>query len=253
MRMRLRAMVVIAIWGCAALAFAADKTVKIATGEWAPYTSESLPGYGLAAEIVTAAFHEVGYKSEFSWLPWERCEESLLAGEHFGAIPYVKTPERSAKFDWTDQIFETQDKFFFNKTRNPQLAKLEYKSLAGLKSFRVVGLNGYHYMQSFQQAGLNIEWAASEESALEMLERGRVDLYLNTETLFYDLVNKKMPGKRGLFSAMEPSYSKDLNYIMVSRTYKDAAKIRLEFNRGLKIITANGVLKKIQEKYSGRT
>ncbi len=48
------------------------KPVRLATLEWPPYTSQSLPDGGLTGHIVKRAFAEAGLEVEFDFYPWQR-------------------------------------------------------------------------------------------------------------------------------------------------------------------------------------
>ncbi len=43
----------------------ARDSIRITTGEWPPYISESLPGYGVVSRIVTEAFKLENIRVEF--------------------------------------------------------------------------------------------------------------------------------------------------------------------------------------------
>jgi len=53
-------------------ATADDKVVRLATLEWAPYTSESARHDGATTEVVRRAFEAMGYQLEVVFYPWER-------------------------------------------------------------------------------------------------------------------------------------------------------------------------------------
>jgi len=45
------------------------REVVLATGEWPPYTSEHMKGYGIFTEIVAAVFSEMGVKPVYHFNP----------------------------------------------------------------------------------------------------------------------------------------------------------------------------------------
>ncbi|MFW5837871.1 MAG: hypothetical protein ACOCVM_07660, partial [Desulfovibrionaceae bacterium] len=99
--MRLRFFTVLAL-GCllfAATPFAAGQTLTLATGEWAPYVSKSLPGEGFTTEIVLAACEAAGLEAAIEFGAWSRASGRVEAGEIFAAYPYMPTPDR-AEYAW---------------------------------------------------------------------------------------------------------------------------------------------------------
>lgn len=58
-----------------------SETVKIATGDFPPWTSESLPHGGFINRVVSSAFKLSGVDVEFHYLPWKRALEATKVGQ----------------------------------------------------------------------------------------------------------------------------------------------------------------------------
>jgi polar amino acid transport system substrate-binding protein len=54
------------------------KSIKLATGEWAPYTGQNLPEYGKTSAIVTHVLRNMGYQPEFQFMPWSNAESRSI-------------------------------------------------------------------------------------------------------------------------------------------------------------------------------
>ena len=52
----------------------------IGTNEYPPYVSKSLKNLGLVPSILTKVFKDAGFKVEYKYFPWKRCEMLLLKG-----------------------------------------------------------------------------------------------------------------------------------------------------------------------------
>ena len=63
----------------------AAETVEITTGEYAPWTSESLKHGGFSTHIITEAFKLEGYEVNFTFYPWKRVYEAAKDGKRFHA------------------------------------------------------------------------------------------------------------------------------------------------------------------------
>jgi len=79
-------------------AHASADTVTLVTGEWVPYTSEKMEGYGFITEIVSEVFKEMGAEAEYKFYPWRRCYHLVKSGKVWGAFPYSHTEERQRRF-----------------------------------------------------------------------------------------------------------------------------------------------------------
>lgn len=53
----------------------AQTAIQIATLEWPPYVGASLPGDGVTAAVLQAAFRSSGYAPTISYMPWKRAVE----------------------------------------------------------------------------------------------------------------------------------------------------------------------------------
>ena len=67
----------------------AQETVRIASGEYAPWTSKNIKGAGFTNHVISEAFARVGYRVEFEYYPWKRAFKSAKTGEKFHATSYT--------------------------------------------------------------------------------------------------------------------------------------------------------------------
>ena len=85
--------------------FAHAKIVKIANGEWPPYTSSKLKHGGFLTHIVKEAFETQGYTVQFSYLSWNRGFEMTRLGFFDSTIGWTKNKEREKHFFFSEPIF----------------------------------------------------------------------------------------------------------------------------------------------------
>jgi hypothetical protein len=92
--------------------------VNLASGEWAPYSGEDLPDYGVASSIVTTVLAHLGHTAQLHFMPWEQAESLALAGERSEDIratfPYINVGERDRDFYFSLPIFDVEYGIFFN-------------------------------------------------------------------------------------------------------------------------------------------
>ncbi len=145
----------------------AQEELPLATGEWPPYTSEHLEGYGFFTELMTAIVHEMGMTPKYVFYPWKRCEQTTLAGEVFGAFPYAVTETRQQDFDFSDLIMKNNVLFFYHKKHLTQ--KPEVTTLKDLEPYLIGGALGYNYVPAFTEAGLRVDYVDTDEQNVKKL------------------------------------------------------------------------------------
>ncbi len=223
-------------------------TVKLATGEWDPYTTEKTETKGFVTEIISAAFLAVNIQPVYVFLPWKRCESNLDNGTVFGIFPYVSSPERIAHYIFSDKIAFSTGRFFYKKDKfkNP----LNYENLTDLKNYSIGGTLGYWYEKDFTTAGLKTEYVAGDELNFRKLLGDRVDAVVADELVGWELIKKIDAKAVDTIATMQKPLNRSELHIMVSKKYPDTPEILKQFNSGLEIIKKNGIYKKILVKYN---
>lgn len=224
-----------------------DQTVILATGDWAPYTSETMENYGAFTEIVSAVFKEMGTPVKYVFYPWNRAEEEVKAGRAFAAFPYIQTEERLKEYDFSDPVFVSTGKLFYMPKK--QQSEITYDKLQDLLSFRVGGVLGYWYEAPFKEAGLQTEYVSSDELNIQKLYLGRVDLAASEELVGWALIKKLYPQEVDQFATVDKPLNEDPLRLLVSRKYPASAELIQKFNAALKTINENGIMQQILIKY----
>lgn len=233
---------------------AEDKILPLATGEWPPYTSEQLAGYGYLTEIVTAVVHEMGMKPEYFFCPWVRCERLTRIGEVFGTFPYAVTEVRKMDFEFSDYIVKNRVSFFYNKKHLKN--KIKLKSLKDLKNYLIGGVKGYSYVPQFTNAGLNVDYADVDEQSVLKLYFNRIDIAVIDLMQGWFLIKKNFPDEIELFATfekslgdVEPSLKEGDSHLMISRKYPDSKKLHRLFDQALIRIKRKGIYQAILKKH----
>ncbi|MCG8686016.1 MAG: transporter substrate-binding domain-containing protein [Desulfobacterales bacterium] len=222
------------------------QTLTLTTGEWAPYTSESMEGKGVFTEIVTAVFNEMGKAPNYKFYPWKRCESIVGNGKAFAAFPYIITEERKAKFAFSDTVMASREMFFYFGDR---LDGVEWQALEDLKPYKIGGTIGYHYEKAFNAAGLDVDYNPKEIASIKKLHAGRVDLVPVDEIVGRQLIKATFPQETGKFKMLaKPNTANDLR-LMINKNDASAMAMLKEFNKALAAIKANGKYQAILEKY----
>lgn len=226
----------------------AAQRVILVTGEWAPYTSEKMPGYGFFTEILSAVFKEARLDVEYKFLPWLRGEKEVKEGQAFAAFPYIITDERKQTFDFSDPIANSTGRFFYLKSR--MKSEVNWEKFADLQSYSIAGTLGYWYQKNFNEAGLKVIYTATDLQGIKMLKAGRVDLLATEELVAWELIKENLPKDADKFAVVKKPLNKDELRLMVSRSYPEAAAINKKVNEAIKRIKQKGIYSAILKKYN---
>jgi hypothetical protein len=123
------------------------KSVHLASGEWAPYSGESLADKGVASVIIEYVFAQMGYQTQFQFMPWtlaqSRAEQSQRNNQIRGIFPYVYSVQRDSQFYFSDSIIDIPFGVFFHLQHSPEAQHISHHKQ--LSKFAVITLQGYHY------------------------------------------------------------------------------------------------------------
>jgi len=92
-----------------------EEKLPLATGEWKPFTSAEMEGYGFFTKIITTAFKEAGIDIQYDFYPWKRCEAYIQTGKSFAAFPYSITVKRKTFAYFSDPVSEATTVFSITK------------------------------------------------------------------------------------------------------------------------------------------
>jgi polar amino acid transport system substrate-binding protein len=224
------------------------KTVDLATGEWEPYTSESMPSKGAFTEIVSAAFQDMGIKPRYGFYPWKRAEIMTQYGEIFAVFPYKITDERKLVYHFSDPVMKSTGRFFYYKKYTPQ--EPLFRKLSDLSSIKIGGVLGYWYEPLFTKEKLSMEYVATDSQNLMKLYSNRVQLMACDELVGWAMIKKKYPNEVTRFGTLSTPMNQDDLRLMVSQSYPNSIEILKAFNASLHKLKKNGKIAAILEKYN---
>ena len=220
-------------------------TLKLATGEWTPYSSETLEGYGFITEIVSKVLKDMEITPEYEFHPWDRCYSLVKRGKVWAAFPYSYTEKRAAEVLFSETIGESTTKFFYYDRQQ----SIPYEGLEDLRPYKIAGVKGYFYEQAFQDAGLEVSYTSDEISALKRLSAGRVDLMPLNELVGWALIRKLFPADIKKFGVLEKAYDTSELKLIVSKEYAGGEELLQQFNDRLQQVKQTDAYRAILIKY----
>lgn len=228
---------------------AADVQVVFATGEWPPYTSESLPDYGAATALVSAISKAGGIEPVYRFYPWKRAELKVAQGDVFAAFPYAISKERKTTYDFSEVLFYGVNVFVYYQKQLKADVPLTYQSLDDLHGYRVGCISGSFLYSLLEKAGLNYEPTTTIDQSLQKLVAGRLDLIIDNQDVIFHAVQRLYPNEMYHFKTLPIPLEKTPTALLVSREYPGSKAILNKFNKGLSIIKKNGEYDRIISKY----
>lgn len=207
----------------------AQDSLPLATGEWAPFTSQELPTQGVVTVLVREVFDRMGQEPDITFYPWNRCYDLVLSGKVWGAFPYSWTKGRAKEVLFSEPLGYSESGWFYVGD-----APLEtYRELSDLEGLRIGGVTGYFYQEALDGAGLNVSYAPDEASALRMLLAGRVDLVPMNVLVAKGIIAKHLPDRASEIKLLAELYSRNDLRMIVSPSYPNAQEILKAFNAAL--------------------
>jgi polar amino acid transport system substrate-binding protein len=234
--------------------FAQGTEVHFATGEWTPYTSDKMPGFGPVAEVVTAACAASGLTASYEFVPWKRAEQEVVDGNVFAAFPYFIIPARTARPDiyaYSDSLFSSVYCVLYYKKnpRTPRPAKFERAE--DLRGYTVGVLAGSPIVTTvLDKAGIKYEETTDVEASVAKLVLGRVDFVIEERAVVWEVVKTAFPGQLGDFAFLDRTFTpRQTTHLLVSRKFPRSDALLAKFNEGLRKIKADGTLRAIYDRY----
>lgn len=214
--------------------------ITLASGEWAPYTSENLKYEGIASRIVREAFVSQGIGVEYVYLPWKRSIEEAKEGKWHGTFPWLKNEERAQDFYFSYPIAQENVLFFHLKDND-----FDWKTIADLEGYKIGGTVGYYYGEEFDEAEkigqLVIERAAEDAMNIQKLAAKRIDLAICEIDVGYELIEKLFSKEEAEKITHHPkSISTNSLHLLLSKKVEDNDELVLLFNKGLKELNESG-------------
>lgn len=233
--------------GCTPLR-AADQnptTIRIAIGEWPPYTSEKLNGYGFGAKLISEAFAAAGVKVTYVFYPWNRSLELARRGSVEATGTWFESADRRADFHLSEPLYDSAFLLYYLKEK-----AIDWQTIDDLKGLKVGATTGYFYGEAFahaEKAGeITVIRASSDETNLKNLLRGRLDAFpLDQQVAEYMLANDLPAADAARIGINAIAVHSRPQHLLISRKAANGEALIRLFNRGLATIRNNGVYERI--------
>ncbi|WP_080801376.1 substrate-binding periplasmic protein [Desulfamplus magnetovallimortis] len=160
--------------GIALSGYAQDNSVRISSGEYAPWTSASAPHGGFVNHLISEAFKQKGYTVSFDYLPWKRAYLMAKNGEYQATSFWADTEKEYSEFFYRS-LPVMQAKVVFFHLRSKPMRKWE--KMTDLKDYRIGTMIGETSTKMLEDAGLKVDNAPKTEHCFKKLLAGRIDIF----------------------------------------------------------------------------
>lgn len=233
----------IAMLVCLTLSFdiSAREKIRLTTGEWAPYTSESLDNKGLFAQITIEAFATQDVEVQLGFFPWQRVYQLSRTGEWDGTIAYAKTAERDQYYIYSEPVY-TGNYVLFHLKGHP-LKWQKYTDLAEIKiaATRGFGGMGQEFLEAEAKKVINVDRLASDDQSFNMLMLNRVQAVASDLEVGYVLINKLFgPDKSAQITYSSRIIQQSKYHLVLAKNLKKNEELMKKFNTGLALLKQSG-------------
>jgi len=148
-----------------------SKVVRLASGDWYPYTS-SEEGQGLVEKVVARAFAIEGYEVVIEYYPWVRSAKLVRYSKLDGTFPWYSNDERQRQYTISKEaILHADTLMFYHKD-----VVLEWDAISDLAKYEVGSVPGYASTKILEDNNVKTISATSMEENILKLYRHRIDV-----------------------------------------------------------------------------
>lgn len=220
------------------------KPVRILTGEWAPYISQSFREGGISCHVVREAFASQGYAVEYEWtMPWiERVYELAKRGDYDATMAWRATPVRLEHFvSSAEPVMENRYVFFHLRER-----PFDWRRFSDLKGIPISGTRSFNYGDHFKQADadglLDVRWSDTTKASFEKLFSKETRLVAHDQGVGHeDLRAHFSPADNARITYHPRMTDHHLSNVIFPRVQLERSlELRDVFDHGLAAITRSG-------------
>lgn len=217
------------------------ESLRMVADQWPPYVDESLPGRGLAIDLVATVFSRAGYNTRLTVDAWSRALEGSRIGVYDVVANIWYTEERARELDYSDPYLVNDIRLIKKKESDIQFNRLD--DLKG----RLIGVvKDYAYPKDFAASDKLIKISNNAIlPALNELVRGQYDLVVGDKNVIDFTLQKFLPNESKNLEFLSKSLGQSKLYVAVSKANPRHKQIVADFNRALRAMKKDGSYQQI--------
>lgn len=215
--------------------------VKLATLEWPPYTSPSLPHNGMISKILEDVAQQADHKLSFGFFPWVRAMRTGRDDPAYaGYFPAYWTPERAQTCNFSEPIGIGQVGLVQRRDRPVDWSKLEDLSILTI-GVTAGYSNGSAFDALVADGSLHVQAAPADIDNLRMVARGRIPAAVIERSVFdYSLLTDTDIHRQREELQFNPRLIAELPLYVCFKKTAQGARWKQIFDAGLKKIDLLG-------------
>ncbi|SIO01621.1 ABC transporter substrate-binding protein [Salinivibrio sp. ES.052] len=225
-------------------------TLRLTSGEYAPFISQSISGGGPITEIVMQTAQEADFDVSLGYFPWHESMSLAQQGKWDGTIGWAYTPERADNFIYSDPIY-TESVGFFHLTTLDFDWQLP-RDLDGLSIGVTKGFIDVKALEELQKSGIDvkIQEFLEEKNKINALLNRQIDVALGNLDVLKKVIAQHVASseQQRLVHHPRPMRITPL-YVLFSRANKSGYDNAARFNKALRQLKADGRYQSIWSKF----
>ena len=147
-----------------------SKVIKLASGDWFPYTSSKREG-GILEKVIDHAFETQGYSIKIDYFPWIRSAKLVEHSKYDATFPWYPNAEREEIFTISAiPLIHVETVMFYHEK-----VDFHWDHIADLSKYEIGGVPGYASTELLIKHGIDIVSATSMEENVYKLFRHRIE------------------------------------------------------------------------------
>lgn len=216
------------------------EVVRLSTGEWSPYISESLEHKGILAQIATEAFALKGMDVTLDFFPWGRATQLSKTGEWDGTLAFVRLVEREPFYLFSDIVYTGHYAFFHLKSQD-----FKWKDYSDLKNVLIASTIGFggmgdEFIKAEKNGTIKVLRLGSDTQSFNMMMAKRAEAVPSDVEVGYVLA-RKLYGRNANLITHNSNYILKSDYrLAISKKSKNPQALLEKFNDGLAQLRKSG-------------
>ncbi|MCB9482240.1 MAG: transporter substrate-binding domain-containing protein [Desulfobacteraceae bacterium] len=220
------------------------ENIILGNGEWKPYQSKDFKNGGFCTDVVSRAFKESGYNTEFRWYggAWKRAYSEAAQNQIDGTLvwSYKESREKEMYYSKESVLDGKKDYIYFVKGNG------HFAGVEDLYGKRIGGILGYTYGKEVDKAiedkKINMDRTNSEVNNFKKMLIGRIDCLICGEDVADEILEKQLTPEEKAKIIKSPEPIRIVTYHLLLNRIKPENKVLIDkFDEGLKKLKESGV------------
>ena len=226
------------------------ETIKVSTGEYAPFTGEALPNGGVVNGLISRVAEAAGVTVEYEYMPWKRALEVARNGQVHASSYWGERPDQTG-LAMVGPFTLDRNVLFYRKDKPTP----EFEDITELTDVVIGVTHGYSYTPVFwanvENGTIKTQTAKDDASNFRKLLAGRIDAFIVDEYVGHYLLEQEFTAEeRAQLGATESALLGSGGFLQVSLDAEGGAALADRLQATYDAMTASGEMDSIRAELS---